>query len=476
MHNKLTIGIIAMCMAMLVPHGAQAQLSGNYTINPSGSGTSNYRNITDAVKDLTSKGVSGPVNFAMSDGVYREKIYVSSAISGASSTNTITFTGNASDSNLVTVFDTSGTVEIYSADYLNFKYIRFKGDSSYQNVVISNGANYNKFYNCNIIGAVGGKYAFNVSIERSEYNSFNNCRLVGGYYNVYLYGSGTGSSASKGNEFNHCTLVKHMYYGFYSQYMSDTKLWYNLIDSAQYNGYPIMNYYCQRSNFNGNEAYGGYYGFYCYYENQYGSSTDSSTLVNNIFGNSLYYGAYCYYAPRTKFFHNVFEGGDGNYSLILYYSAGVRFANNILACDGAYYGFMCYYTSTSDAPGLWDYNDYYFNNYTYFSYFGTSLLASLSALKSNFTAYNQNCVEVDPNFTSSKNLRTTAPGLNNIGYPVGVNQDIDGNPRPNKNDAPKVDIGPNDFYLAPYDLDVYALVSPLSVNLTKNTITAQFRN
>jgi hypothetical protein len=41
----------------------------------------------------------------------------------------------------------------------------------------------------------------------------------------------------------------------------------------------------------------------------------------------------------------------------------------------------------------------------------------------------------------------------------------------------KVDIGPNDFWLADYDLDVHALDNPLSVSLTSaNTIEATFRN
>ena len=61
-------------------------LSGSYTIGSGGS----YSTFTAAVADLTSNGVSGPVTFNVISGTYTEQISIGS-ISGASSTNTITF-------------------------------------------------------------------------------------------------------------------------------------------------------------------------------------------------------------------------------------------------------------------------------------------------------------------------------------------------------------------------------------------------
>lgn len=70
-------------------------LSGAYTINPAGSGTSNFKSFGGADSALTSCGVSGPVSFNVSNGVYPEFLFLT-AIPGASSVNNIVFNGNGS--------------------------------------------------------------------------------------------------------------------------------------------------------------------------------------------------------------------------------------------------------------------------------------------------------------------------------------------------------------------------------------------
>ncbi|HAW53321.1 MAG TPA: hypothetical protein DCX54_13495, partial [Flavobacteriales bacterium] len=68
----------------------QPSLSGNFTIDPLGSGTYNYLTIADAVNDLNSFGVCGPVTFAVAGGTYTEQMTLGPIV-GASATNTITF-------------------------------------------------------------------------------------------------------------------------------------------------------------------------------------------------------------------------------------------------------------------------------------------------------------------------------------------------------------------------------------------------
>lgn len=70
-------------------------LSGAYTINPSGTGTSNFKSFGGADSALTSCGVSGPVSFNVSNGVYPEFLFLT-AIPGASAANNIIFNGNGS--------------------------------------------------------------------------------------------------------------------------------------------------------------------------------------------------------------------------------------------------------------------------------------------------------------------------------------------------------------------------------------------
>ena len=74
-----------------------APLNGTYTINPAGSGNTNFLNFSAAVSRLTYVGVTGPVTFIVSGATYTEQVVIP-PIAGMSATNTVTFdggTGNA---------------------------------------------------------------------------------------------------------------------------------------------------------------------------------------------------------------------------------------------------------------------------------------------------------------------------------------------------------------------------------------------
>ena len=73
-----------------VPSVVMAQLSGTYTINPNGSGATNYTSYTAALSALSTSGVNGPVVFNVASGTYTEQVTFES-YSGVSHVNTITF-------------------------------------------------------------------------------------------------------------------------------------------------------------------------------------------------------------------------------------------------------------------------------------------------------------------------------------------------------------------------------------------------
>ncbi|HAW53028.1 MAG TPA: hypothetical protein DCX54_11975, partial [Flavobacteriales bacterium] len=72
----------------------QPSLSGNFTIDPLGSGGFNYLTISDAIDDLNSFGVCGPVHFDVAAGTYSEQMTLGE-INGASASNTITFAADS---------------------------------------------------------------------------------------------------------------------------------------------------------------------------------------------------------------------------------------------------------------------------------------------------------------------------------------------------------------------------------------------
>ena len=70
-----------------------AQLSGSYTIDPSGSGSTNYTSIENAITALNGNGVSGAVTFRIASGTITPPTggYTLAAVTGMSATNTVTF-------------------------------------------------------------------------------------------------------------------------------------------------------------------------------------------------------------------------------------------------------------------------------------------------------------------------------------------------------------------------------------------------
>ena len=119
MHWMLKAAITVMISGMLALAGT-AQLSGNYTIDPQGSGTRNYTTFAAATAALKA-GVSGPVVFSVASTTFKEGVSITSAIHGASAVNTVTFTAPGNPTTL-----DGGGLEI-GADWLRFSNLTIIG-------------------------------------------------------------------------------------------------------------------------------------------------------------------------------------------------------------------------------------------------------------------------------------------------------------------------------------------------------------
>jgi PKD repeat protein len=480
MKQQFTKLIMLLAFVAFGSSGAFAQLSGSYTI---GSGTGyDYASPAAAASALASVGVNGAVTFSITDGTYSGQVSLNSAVSGASATNTITFKGaNADSSKVIITNGGSYTVYLNAADYVAFEDVTIQNTSSstHYTVYLNGNADHNSFTNCRIKGPGGSTFGYNCYVYRSEDNTFLNSRIEGSYYAFRIYGWST-SNWVENTTIENCDIVQNYYYGVYQYYAKNTVFKNNYVDSFTNgsNGYPFMSYYSVGAQIMNNEILAGSYGLYLYYNNYYGSqsSYDTMRIYNNAISGQTTYGFYMSRAQKFNFYHNAIHYSGSNYGFYCYYPRWSKWVNNIFDISGGYYGFYLYTANSSTYnPVEFDYNDLYINNTTSFAYFLSRATTSLSNMQSSYSSYNKNSVSVDPSFPSTRNLRTTAPGLNNIGKDVYVYTDIDGNKRPNTTDK-KIDIGANDYYLAPYDLDVYALVNPLTVDLNSNKITAQFRN
>jgi len=141
-------------VAMLFSFGAQAQLSGNYTI---GGASPDYLSIREALDSLATNGVSSPVVFNIRDGIYDEQMALNDAIAGASATNTITFQSETNDSTEVTIMYINDEVlDLYNVSHLVFKNISFYAPG-YYGVYLSN-CNNLRFESVSLVGDVNNTY------------------------------------------------------------------------------------------------------------------------------------------------------------------------------------------------------------------------------------------------------------------------------------------------------------------------------
>ena len=82
--------IASTAFALALTSGLCAQMSGGYTIDPTGSGARNFKTFLDAGKAVFAQGISGSVIFLVTPGSYNESFFLL-PVTGASSTSTITF-------------------------------------------------------------------------------------------------------------------------------------------------------------------------------------------------------------------------------------------------------------------------------------------------------------------------------------------------------------------------------------------------
>ncbi len=190
---------------------AHAQLSGTYTIG----GTSpDYSTFADAQAALEAQGVSGPVIFIVRAGTYEEQIGGTNgygAITGASETNTITFTPEAGD-----VIVGSGVqygVYLEGGNYFIFDGLEITGSTS-DGFRIYNDSDNNVVKNCKLHGCDGHFLNVRYSDNNTFYNNFLYNNLTDNRYGIY-------NSRSNNNEYYYNSIYgEFMYSAVYFYYSS----------------------------------------------------------------------------------------------------------------------------------------------------------------------------------------------------------------------------------------------------------------
>lgn len=230
---------------MLFSFGAQAQLSGNYTIG----GTSpDYLTIREALDSLATNGVSSAVVFNIRDGVYDEQVAIYDTITGTSPTNTITFQSEANDSTAVTILYSGGNevLSLSNTNHLIFKNISFYVPTYYGTYLTS--CNNLRFESVSLVGDVNNtyylfyaSYCTDLVLHRS---------MLSGSSGYGINGSGDHHT---GWEITECAFSNMNYRGINLYQLESLLISNNTFNLGHSNTYSIYLEYCENATIEDND-------------------------------------------------------------------------------------------------------------------------------------------------------------------------------------------------------------------------------
>lgn len=486
-------------------------LAGNYTINPSGTGTSNFTTFQGALDALACSGVSGPVVFDVAAGTYVEQLTIP-AISGASSINTITFdggVGNASTRILTfgaTTTNARQTVRFSGAQHLVLSNltIRNTGASWAWPVHIHSGSKNIRLAN-NVIeitgtGATTSSQNFiNVVVSASLTSPSNSLRvdsitldsntINGGYASVYSY-----NQQSMFNNFNGNTFNNPLVYGLYLYNANELKFRRNLVNMSATGDVASVGLYLfvlGTANNSVHEIVGnkivnsGQYGVYLY--NSSGTFGNPSLVANNFIGGGFrnttqHSGIFAEYANSWNIWFNTIKldtVSNAQFGAMHAQNSGnLDIRNNIFAVTNPLSNAVPYYGATTANATQLNYNNYYKAGSPSTLLFNGVALSPSAFIGAN--GFNLNSFSRDPLFASATDLHV-GNGCNNGIAIATVTTDIDGQTRTSPPDvgADEVTTGYTDNIgvtqiltpttpLVTGTSDVVVVVSNLGNNLVTN--------
>ena len=273
---------IALCSCLVLGLAAlgSAQLSGNYTIDPNGSGSRNYVTFSAAVSAL-SAGVAGPVVFQVTPTTYHETVTIN-PISGTSATSTVTF-----------IAASLATIDAGAAA---------------NGLTINGACSYLVFENIEVTNVT--QIALNVtgpSATRATFLTFKGC--------VFEAPAGTASTVRSAwlNYPNDCTFFQCKFLGggwaFYTQQINRC-----LIDTCEFDGKGQAAYLIAPFNSNdadnlwmnnffhdcGPSGHGLYFNW-----SQYGNMFWHNTVIMNTSADAVFMGSCCAWSRCQSWRNNI---------------------------------------------------------------------------------------------------------------------------------------------------------------------------
>ena len=460
-------------------------LSGAYTIGNGG----DYANFTSAITALNVFGINGAVAFDVISGTYNEQLLLM-PVTGASSTNTITFQSQSGDStNVILQYNNSSpttnyTIKLNGADYITFNGITVKAlGTTYSRVVeIGDSSDWNVFSNNQIIsinsngGAFGGGFYSYLAAEANDNHIISNFIDINAYYTFSLRGGSL--TELQQNTLIENNIIKYGRYGIYAWHQNNIKIKSNTFNNI----YPATVVYgMYLSNCDGKteiianklelSSSNTIHGLYLSGCNA--TQANPSLIANNfIYNTQGNYGDLISYTNSSyfNFYNNNLNASSGGTIEGLYLTSGnnVEFVNNIVSCPGG--GYTMYIPSASALVAS-DYNNL-FTAGNYIGRWGSSFASTLDQWQV-LSSSDANSISTNPMYTSVNDLHVNNFGMDNLGTPIAsISDDIDGEVR----HGSTPDIGADEFQ-ADYDVIIQTITAPAYALCSGNhNITANIKN
>lgn len=487
-------------------YGFCGKLSGNYTINPAGSGTSNFKTFTKAVTALYTCGIDGPVTFTAAEGTYIEQGTFPGLISGASKTNTVTFNG-VDPTKCKIVWNTTSSDPRHVIQFMGVKHLRFL------NIGIENtGATYgwgislraNGTQGCdsmlikgcivtvnqistssNFVGIAisNSNTSYSSSGYNANYTTLDSNTVNGGYFGITWFGySNTSTYESHKNKLTRNILNNQYYYAMYLYYQDTMEISGNRINNlgrgVNTGGYGMLTYYLDYCKITKNRICNQSAGYGIYQNYSTGSATLPCQVSNNMINigtvgsSNTAYGFYPNYCIYTDWVYNSVqvEGNSTNTAPFYgYFYSGTtynnnRVYNNNFINNGIGYAIYVYASNGADAQAAvrgMDYNNYLTKGSNLYNFSGNIFNSDSLWSSATFmgTTNDVNKKHINPEYFSSCDMHTLSLSLDSSGTAFAdCTVDIDGETR----STGKTDIGCDEYTPPSNNIGPLVILKPMA--------------
>ncbi len=434
-------------------------LNGEYTINSAETGIRNFPSINLAVLALEGNGISGPVTFKLSDGIYREQILIPSIV-GASNLNTITFESLSGTRGAVRIMksfevEKESVIDFRSASNIVFRNLSVIAEGNYNsNAIKVSGRSHDlQIESCILEVPIKEEpysnyfYTGVIHMESKLHNNikiFNN-ELNGGIYGIYGNSNGALTNLPQG------TLIK----GNLIQNSYRTAVYVHSLNGVEIIGNTIKgngiypSYHSLELGFSktllieGNKIFGSSSQEEIYILGCLSTEENPSIVANNfVSSNNSFATVNINSNDYLYLFHNSLNNyGAGS---VLFFDDPGRYINNQLKNNifKTETGPVIYFSRTTGIISS-DYNNI-FTTGPYIAKYGDQEVESL-VLWQSVSGLDQNSINFEPEFLSDTDLHSTSLQIADSGLALSeVRVDIDDESR---DDTPS--IGADEFSVIP---------------------------